>query len=232
MVILNCEVFSGCQVHLCCPNSRLTTEHSGGNGWLTFSFLFLHAFSPPVDGGHLRLEGEVVVPDVLQLLLKERDPLQTVHLLQVSWGGQWKGALQVYGLDLFFSRPRSNRSDLDLNETQSRQTAASTVWYLHIWKLHLYTRGDLAWLSRCWLWSASACLWYLWLEGGDRPWHLGDAATLASGALLLETADLAAPSTTDWSSLSLLLAGWHKQKKDKTQIRNPQIPQTNLHFAG
>lgn len=65
-------------------------------GWLTFSFLFLHAFSPPVDGGHLRLEGEVVVPDVLQLLLKERDPLQTVHLLQVSWGGQWKAHFQLH----------------------------------------------------------------------------------------------------------------------------------------
>lgn len=59
------------------------TKHSPGNGRLTFSFLFLHAFSSPVDGGHLRLEGEVVVPDVLQLFLKERDPLQTVHLLQV-----------------------------------------------------------------------------------------------------------------------------------------------------
>lgn len=118
------------------------------------------------------------------------------------------------------SRPQSNKSDLDLNGRQSRRTVALTVWYLHIWKLHLYTRGDLAWLSRCWLWSASPCLWYLWLEGGDRPWHLGDAATLASGALLLETADLAAPSTTDWSSLSLLLAGRHTHTKKKRQDTN------------
>lgn len=52
---------------------------------LTFPFFLLHAFPSSVNRGHLRLEGEVVVPDVLQLLLKKRDPLQTAHLLQVSW---------------------------------------------------------------------------------------------------------------------------------------------------
>lgn len=68
--------------------SRFTKSVSGRwrtAAWasLTFPFLLLHAFSPSVNGGHLRFEGEVVVPDVLELLLKKRDPLQTAHLLQV-----------------------------------------------------------------------------------------------------------------------------------------------------
>ena len=52
---------------------------------LTFPLFLLHAFPAAVDGGHLGLEGEVVVPDVLQLLLQEGDALQAVHLLQVRW---------------------------------------------------------------------------------------------------------------------------------------------------
>ena len=52
---------------------------------LTFPLFLLHALPTAVDGGHLGLEGEVVVPDVLQLLLQEGDTLQTVHLLQVRW---------------------------------------------------------------------------------------------------------------------------------------------------
>ena len=50
---------------------------------LTFPLFLLHALPAAVDGGDLRLEGEVVVPDVLQLLLQEGDALQAVHLLQV-----------------------------------------------------------------------------------------------------------------------------------------------------
>ncbi len=42
---------------------------------LTLSLFLLHALASPVDGGHLRFEQEVVIPDVLQFLLKERYPL-------------------------------------------------------------------------------------------------------------------------------------------------------------
>lgn len=60
---------------------------------LTLSLLLLHALPSPVDGGHLRFEQEVVIPDVLQLLLKECYPLQTAHLFQVRWmnGSERKG---------------------------------------------------------------------------------------------------------------------------------------------
>ncbi len=59
-------------------------QHSPSNQWLTLSFLLFHALSSSVNRGHLRFEGEVVVPDVLQLFLKKWNPLQTVHLFQVS----------------------------------------------------------------------------------------------------------------------------------------------------
>lgn len=55
-----------------------------GSDDLTFPLLLLHAFSSSVNGGHLRLQGQVVVPDVLEFLLKERDSLQAAHLLQIS----------------------------------------------------------------------------------------------------------------------------------------------------
>lgn len=90
----------------------------------------------------------------------------------------------------------------------------SSVWrLLHIWKLHLYTRADLPWLSLCWGGSGSPCLWYLWPEGGDRPWHLGEA--LGSDVLCLEGAGL--PSTADWSSLSLLFAAEDEKKIKRRQ---------------
>lgn len=44
---------------------NILIQQRESESWLTFSFLFLHAFSSPVNRGHLRLEGEVVVPDIL-----------------------------------------------------------------------------------------------------------------------------------------------------------------------
>lgn len=67
-----------------CNTSLVISAAEVTKSVLTFPFLLLHAFPPSVDGGHLGLEGEVVVPDVLQLLLKERNSLQTAHLFQVS----------------------------------------------------------------------------------------------------------------------------------------------------
>lgn len=116
-------------------------------------------------------------------------------------------------------------TQLFLNLISSHSGIASEfdVWHLHIWKLHLYTRGDLPWLSRCGAWSASPCLWYLWLEGGDRPWHLGEVAAFTSAALFLEAVGLAVPSTTDWSSLSLLLARGEKTDGKMGQWWIPKI---------
>ena len=115
------------------------------------------------------------------------------------------------------------QSFLNLISSHSGITSEFNVWHLHIWKLHLYTRGDLPWLSLCGAWSASPCLWYLWLEGGDRPWHLGEVAAFTSAALFLEAVDLAVPSTTDWSSLSLLLAGVEKTDGKMGQWWIPKI---------
>lgn len=130
-----------------------------------------------------------------------------------SFPGQLRGTEIIQGIDTGHRTQDKKRADFN-NSTPSVTTNyyanELTVWHLHIWKLHLYTRGDLPWLSRCWVWSASPCLWYLWLEGGDRPWHLGEVAAFTSDALFLEAVDLAVPSTTDWSSLSLLLAAGKK----------------------
>lgn len=44
---------------------------------------------------------------------------------------------------------------------------------------------------------------------------MGEVAAFMSDALFLEAVDLAVPSTTDWSSLSLLLAGGEKAAEMK-----------------
>jgi len=51
----------------------------------TFSLLFLESLPPSVDGRHLRLQGHVVLPDVLKLLLQEGDPLGAGHAVQLVW---------------------------------------------------------------------------------------------------------------------------------------------------
>lgn len=51
---------------------------------LTFSLLLLQPLSAPVDGRHLRLEAQVVLPDLLQLVLQEGDPLSAGHPVQLA----------------------------------------------------------------------------------------------------------------------------------------------------
>lgn len=59
-------------------------------------------------------------------------------------------------------------------------------------------------------------------------------AAFTSGALFFEAVDLAVPSTTDWSSLSLLLAGGEKtaevkkeeKENDQAKISLPFPPET------
>lgn len=58
-----------------------------GGGFLTFSLLLLQPLPASVDGRHLRLQAQVVLPDLLQLLLQEGDPLRTGHPVQLTWGG-------------------------------------------------------------------------------------------------------------------------------------------------
>lgn len=50
---------------------------------LTFALLLLQSLPAPVDRRHLGLEAHVVLPDLLQLVLKEGDPLGARHAVQV-----------------------------------------------------------------------------------------------------------------------------------------------------
>lgn len=53
---------------------------------------------------------------------------------------------------------------------------------------------------------------------------MGEVAAFSSDGLFLEAVDLAVPSTTDWSSLSLLLAEEKEEKERKcSEQETPQI---------
>lgn len=51
---------------------------------LTFSLFLLQPLSAPVNGRHLRLQGQVVLPDLLELLLQEGDPLCAGHSVELT----------------------------------------------------------------------------------------------------------------------------------------------------
>lgn len=51
----------------------------------TFSLLLLQPLPAAVDGRHLRLEAQVVLPHLLQLVLQEGDPLRAAHAVQLTW---------------------------------------------------------------------------------------------------------------------------------------------------
>lgn len=64
--------------------TKTQTKTRRRRGLLTFSLLLLQPLPASVDGRHLRLQAQVVLPDLLQLLLQEGDPLCTGHPVQLT----------------------------------------------------------------------------------------------------------------------------------------------------
>lgn len=69
-------------------NGRHASDRCGRGRFLTFSLLLLQPLPASVDGRHLRLQAQVVLPDLLQLLLQEGDPLCAGHSVQLTWGDE------------------------------------------------------------------------------------------------------------------------------------------------
>lgn len=67
---------------------RDASDRCGRSRFLTFSLLLLQPLPAPVDGRHLRLQAQVVLPDLLQLVLQEGDPLCAGHSVQLTWGDE------------------------------------------------------------------------------------------------------------------------------------------------